>query len=313
VTATFLPLDTNPDPFTFVDQTGVALDTFIYSNTITISGINASATISITGGECSINGGAFASAVGNISNGDTVQVRIISSSSYLTTTSATLIVGGSSDTFSVTTHAPLTASHTGLTGANYTVSFTDTSTGGEGALSVTIDWQDGTRSTGNAGAAFTHTYGHASTYNITHTVKDSKNNSASEFITVTVPTKQKYDITVHVTDSNGTPIPKAKVYLKKKTANGWIQTKFGYTDTSSGTIIFADRAGNKDYSVIVYKSAVDFDGSKVGNQDTVKSGSFSLTADTTVNIQQGTPATDGPVSKPWKGDNGGPPIINITQ
>lgn len=94
--------DTTPDPFTFADQTSVALSTLKISNTITVSGINASASISITGGEYSINGGSFISSAGTVNNGNTVRVRLTSSSSYYTTTNATLTIGGVSDTFSVT-------------------------------------------------------------------------------------------------------------------------------------------------------------------------------------------------------------------
>ncbi|MCL7420080.1 MAG: hypothetical protein M8364_04155 [Methylobacter sp.] len=42
--------DTTPNPFSFTDQTDVSLDTVETSNTITVSGINASTAISMTGG-----------------------------------------------------------------------------------------------------------------------------------------------------------------------------------------------------------------------------------------------------------------------
>jgi hypothetical protein len=95
--------DTTPDQFTFIDQTGVALNTVITSNTITVSGINTAAPISITGGTYSINGGPYTSSSGTVNNGNTVTVRQTSSGNYSTTTSATLTIGGISDTFSVTT------------------------------------------------------------------------------------------------------------------------------------------------------------------------------------------------------------------
>ncbi|MCG2741705.1 MAG: M23 family metallopeptidase, partial [Syntrophaceae bacterium] len=49
------PSDTTPDQFTFTDQTGAELNTTATSNAITVSGINAAASISITGGTYSIN------------------------------------------------------------------------------------------------------------------------------------------------------------------------------------------------------------------------------------------------------------------
>ena len=98
--------DSTPDPFTFIDQTGVALSTVRTSNTITVSGINTAAAISITtGGEYKINTGSYTSYSGTVNNGDAVTVRQTSSGSYSTTTNTTLTIGGVSDTFSVTTWA----------------------------------------------------------------------------------------------------------------------------------------------------------------------------------------------------------------
>ena len=97
--------DTTPDAFTFTDQTGVALSSTITSNTITVSGINSAASISVTGGTYSINGGAYTSATGTITNGQTVSVRHTSSASNSTATNTTLTIGGVSDTFTSTTLA----------------------------------------------------------------------------------------------------------------------------------------------------------------------------------------------------------------
>ena len=117
VSATFsvttVASDTTPDPFAFTNQTGVAVNTLVTSNTITVSGINAPAPISLTGGEYSTGscGGfgqeecIFTSAPGTVNNGDTVRVRLVSSGSYSTTTSTTLTIDGVSATFSVTTSA----------------------------------------------------------------------------------------------------------------------------------------------------------------------------------------------------------------
>jgi len=97
--------DTTPDPFSFTDQTGIALSTTVTSNAITVAGINAPAVISISGGLYSINGGSFVATAGNVNNGDNITVRLISSSNYSTPTNAVLTIGGVSDTFSVTTLA----------------------------------------------------------------------------------------------------------------------------------------------------------------------------------------------------------------
>jgi len=95
--------DTTPDPFTFTDKKNVALNTTVTSDTITVSGIDAPASISITGGTYSINGIAYTSASGALNNGDDVTVQLTSSENYATTTKATLTIGGVSATFSVTT------------------------------------------------------------------------------------------------------------------------------------------------------------------------------------------------------------------
>lgn len=98
---------TTPDAFTFVDQTDVALSTVIESATITVSGINAAVAISVTGGEYRINGGAWTSSAGTVTNGQTVKLRHTSSASNNTVTNTVLTIGGVSDTFTTTTVAAL--------------------------------------------------------------------------------------------------------------------------------------------------------------------------------------------------------------
>jgi hypothetical protein len=96
--------DTVPDQFTFTDQSGVALSSTITSAPITVTGIDAAAAITVTGGEYDINGsGTFVSTAGTVNNGDTVRARHTSSASYLTATDTTVTIGGVSDTFTSTT------------------------------------------------------------------------------------------------------------------------------------------------------------------------------------------------------------------
>lgn len=106
--------DTTPDAFSFVDQVDVVPDTQVESGAIVVSGINASATVSVTGGEYAINGGAFTDANGTISNGQSVVVRLTAPSQLLTTADAVLTVGGVSDTFSATTLDDTTAPHAAI-------------------------------------------------------------------------------------------------------------------------------------------------------------------------------------------------------
>ena len=99
------PVDTTPDAITFTNQSGTATSTAVSSNQVTITGINAAAAISITGGEYSIGGGAFTSAAGTVSNNQTITVRVNSPAQFSTQASATLTVGGVSAVFTVTTVA----------------------------------------------------------------------------------------------------------------------------------------------------------------------------------------------------------------
>ncbi|MFK5894256.1 MAG: RHS repeat-associated core domain-containing protein [Pseudomonadota bacterium] len=103
-----LGTDTTPDAFTFTDQTNVSLSTQTTSNTITVSGINANATISITNGEYEINGdGNWLTTDSTVANTDTVKVRHTSSGSYSSTVDTTLTIGGISDIFTSTTGTAL--------------------------------------------------------------------------------------------------------------------------------------------------------------------------------------------------------------
>ena len=105
--------DRTPVQFSLTDQTGVALNTWVTSNTITVTGIIVPVPISITGGTYSVStdGGATWSAFSKtapatVKLNDKVKVQLASSTLYSTTTNATLTIGGVSDTFSVTTIAP---------------------------------------------------------------------------------------------------------------------------------------------------------------------------------------------------------------
>ena len=96
-----------PNAFSYTPQTNVAPSTQIDSlPAATISGINIASPVTIVGGLYSINGGAFTSSSGSITNGQTLAVRVLSSPGAGFTTSATVNVGGVSATFSVTTARP---------------------------------------------------------------------------------------------------------------------------------------------------------------------------------------------------------------
>jgi hypothetical protein len=102
-TGTTTQEDTQPDSFRFTDQTNLSPNQAITSNPVTITGIDAPAPVSVTNGAYAVNGGGFTSQPGTVNNGDSVTVRVNTSSQYATETSATLTVGGVSDTFSAST------------------------------------------------------------------------------------------------------------------------------------------------------------------------------------------------------------------
>ncbi len=122
----------------FAAQTGVQRGATLASSSLTVTNINAPASISIVGGEYSINGGAFTANPGTISSGQRVVVRQTSSANYATTTTATLTIGGVSAGFSVTTQTqtfnaaqyfPLVVGSSWVTSTNGGTRFTTTVTG----------------------------------------------------------------------------------------------------------------------------------------------------------------------------------------
>lgn len=87
--------DTTPDSFGFTDQSNVAKSTLTTSNTINITGISGSASVSVSGQgspQVSINGGAWGTS-GTITSGQSLQVRLTSASTITTAYTATVAVG----------------------------------------------------------------------------------------------------------------------------------------------------------------------------------------------------------------------------
>ncbi|HEY5293171.1 MAG TPA: matrixin family metalloprotease, partial [Burkholderiales bacterium] len=99
--------------FAFPTQSGVALNAAVASNTITVTGLSAPATIGITGGEYSINGGSYTSAPGTVSGGQSVTLRVTASRAPMTAVTATLSIGAAAGDFTAITTAggtPITVS-----------------------------------------------------------------------------------------------------------------------------------------------------------------------------------------------------------
>lgn len=96
--------DTTPNSWTFNTPALAALGATVTSNAATPTGYNAAAAVSVTGGQVSINSGAFVSS-GTISPGQTIAVRVTASNSYSTGVTATVTIGGVSANFTATTIA----------------------------------------------------------------------------------------------------------------------------------------------------------------------------------------------------------------
>jgi len=226
-------IDTTPDPFTFTPQTGVALNTVITSNSITASGINAPAPLSITGGMYSINGGTYTSAAGTVNNGDTIAVSVTSSSSYSTTTSATLTIGGVSATFNVTTvaggnSAPIAAIATGYPQQSFwTVTVKDASTDPDGNLgtsssAITVQWGNGSYSRCAPGGTVSYTYTVAGNYTISLIATDEAGLTSTPAATASV-TISLGTVTGTVKNASGNPVNLAKVTI---TVPGAVKTAY---------------------------------------------------------------------------------------
>ena len=99
--------DRVPSAFGFTDAVDANLSTVTTSDTVTPTGYDVTTSWTVTGGEASVAGGAWA-ASGTINPGQNIQLRATSSASYATAVSVTLTIGGISDTWYVTTrNAPV--------------------------------------------------------------------------------------------------------------------------------------------------------------------------------------------------------------
>lgn len=100
--------DTTPEAFSFTASTNAATSAAVISPAVAITGIDAPAAVAITGGQYSINGGAFTAATGKVTSGQTIAVKVTASSVTNTPVEAILTVGGVRATFRVTTAPDLT-------------------------------------------------------------------------------------------------------------------------------------------------------------------------------------------------------------
>lgn len=158
-------LDQTPDSFTFGSRTVTAPQAQVVSNSITVSGVDGSTTVFVTGGEFSVNGGAFTTSDVLVSAGDTVALRATAPS----TPGQSIVVvtiGGVQATFTVALAAgqgPVAVgdSYVAVSGATLTVPApgvltNDTSPGGT-VLTATLGTIPGNGAVNlNADGSFTY-------------------------------------------------------------------------------------------------------------------------------------------------------------
>lgn len=113
--------DVTPDAFDFTDVEPVAPSSLQASNTVAVSGLGTGIVVpvKVSGGEYSLNSGAWTTLPGYVTNGDTLSVRHTAAGTAGTLTGTTLTVGG--------LHAPNNLAL--ATGCGYAETFTSTTSG----------------------------------------------------------------------------------------------------------------------------------------------------------------------------------------
>ena len=110
-TSTTQNVDTTPDAFSFTSASDVALDAWVTSDAVTITGINFTTPVTISNGEYSIGCSAsFTSSAGTVEAGATLCVRQRSAATTSTSKTTTLTVGTASADFVTTTTASVDTS-----------------------------------------------------------------------------------------------------------------------------------------------------------------------------------------------------------
>lgn len=84
--------DIDPDAFYFIDKDNQPPNTYIESNTVLIQGITSPSPFTVTNGQASVNGGPWVF-TGDVYNGDTMKLRILTSPNPSTAKSISITVG----------------------------------------------------------------------------------------------------------------------------------------------------------------------------------------------------------------------------
>ena len=102
-TITTRPPSTTPDNFGFTSQVDVTPNTWVLSETMTVTGITEAVSVSIDNGEYRIDEQGFTNEAGSIEEGQQIQVRQLTADTLATETVSTLTIGEVDGTFNTTT------------------------------------------------------------------------------------------------------------------------------------------------------------------------------------------------------------------
>ena len=174
--------DTTPNAFDFTNQTGLEINTLTESNTVTITGIDAAATVTISGNSAqfSINGGSYGTS-GTITNNQTLKLRMTTSSSFSTGVSTTITVGGVSDSVTFTTRAANVSAPTSVTATQ-----TTNTSGSSQTVDVTASGGTGTAQVSNDGSNYYSNgtdFSHSRNSTVTYYARNQNEGSNSSAIT----------------------------------------------------------------------------------------------------------------------------------
>lgn len=97
------PVDTSPNPFAFPSKTGVEPNAVVTSDTVSITGINAETTATVTSGGELLVGGTEVGQNSKVTNGAQLAVRVTASPEFDTPVTVTVTVGGFEADFTVRT------------------------------------------------------------------------------------------------------------------------------------------------------------------------------------------------------------------
>lgn len=271
-------VDSTPDSFDFTNQTGLEINTLTESNTVTITGITDAATVTISGNSAqfSIAGGSYGTS-GTITNGQTLKLRMTTSSSFSTGVSTTITVGGVSDSVTFTTRAANVSAPTSITatqttntsGSSQTVDVT--ASGGTGTTQVS---NDGSNYYSN-GTDFSHSRNSTVTYYARNT-NEGINSSAittSKFVPPVVTLSgigtfnfayTAFDNTYNVnTQRAGGNYNTYSSYWGTTTVSisdnaGWLTTQVTNTSTGTFRLAAAQNTGGARSATVTYTTSTSF-------------------------------------------------------